>query len=84
MTYEEIFEPIEVITYFDQGVLKPLRFRWKGTVYKISQIHSHWTIPQPRGREHHFSVSAGSPDSFELVFNTEDLNWQLARVAMEG
>lgn len=84
MTCEEIFEPIEVISYFQHGVLKPLRFRWKGNVYKISRIHSHWAVPQGRGREHHFSVSAGGADSFEIVFNTEDLNWQLARVAMEG
>ena len=84
MTHEEIFEPIEVITYFDRGTVRPLRFRWKGTVYKISRIYSHWIVSRGRGREHHFSVSADSPDHFELVFNTDDLNWQLARVAMNG
>ncbi len=81
MMPEDIFEPIEVITYFERGTLRPLRFRWKGTVYKISRVYSHWIVPRGNGREHHFSVSAGTPDSFELIFNTGDLNWQLARIA---
>lgn len=84
MIYEEVFEPVEVITIFQNGLMQPLRFRWKGNVYKVSKIHSHWTTPQGQACEHHFAVSAGSPDSFELVFNNDDLNWQLARVALEG
>lgn len=84
MIYEEVFEPIEVITVFRNGVLQPLRFKWKDSVYKISKIHSRWSVPQGQNRTYHFAVSSGSPDSFEIVFNAEDLNWQLARVAMDG
>ena len=28
MTFEDIFEPIEVISHFKDGELRPLRFKW--------------------------------------------------------
>ncbi|NIR47711.1 hypothetical protein GWO43_04565 [candidate division KSB1 bacterium] len=84
MGYEDIFEPIQVITFFEEGKLYPLRFKWKGQVYKIKRVNSHWSVKEGMGRQHHFSVTANTPDCFELVFDTTDFNWQLARVYLEG
>lgn len=84
MAYEEIHEPIEVITFFEEGKLHPLRFKWKGQVYKITRVNSHWSVQEGLSRQYHFSVTANSPDCFELVFDTVDFNWQLARVYLEG
>lgn len=84
MVYEEVFEPIDVITVFRNGALQPLRFKWKDSVYRISKVQSRWTVPQGQGRVYHFAVSTGSPDSFEIIFSANDLRWQLARVAMDG
>ena len=84
MAYEEIQEPIEVITFFEQGKIHPLRFKWKGEVYKITRVNSRWSTQVGLGREYHFSVTANSPDCFELVFDTTDFNWQLAVVYLEG
>lgn len=84
MSYEEIYEPIEVITFFEQGKLHPLRFRWKGEVYKITKVNSFWSVQQGLGRECHFSVTTNSPDCFELTFDTANFDWQLARVYLEG
>lgn len=84
MSYEEVHDPIEVITFFEQGKLRPLRFKWKGQVYKISRVHSSWSVREGLSRQCHFSVTAGTPDCFELVFDTSDFNWKLARVCLEG
>ncbi len=84
MIYEEIFEPVDVITLFQNGILQPLRFKWQGSVYKVAKVQSHWMVPLGRGRAHHFAVSTGSPDSYELIFNSYNLNWQLARVGLDG
>ncbi|MCA9744161.1 hypothetical protein KC734_21670 [candidate division KSB1 bacterium] len=84
MVYEEVFEPIDVITVFQNGKLQPLRFKWKDSVYRISKVQSHWMVPQAQGRAYHFAVTTGSPDSFEIIFSDSDLKWQLARVAMDG
>ncbi|MFQ5770426.1 MAG: DUF6504 family protein [bacterium] len=84
MSFEEIFEPIEVITFFEQGKLHPLRFKWKGQVYKISRVNSHWSVQEGLSRQYHFSVTAETPDCFELIFDTSDFSWELARVYLEG
>jgi hypothetical protein len=84
MAYEDIFEPIEVITFFQQGALHPLRFKWKGKVYKITRVNGTWSVQEGLSRQVHFSVTADTPDCFELIFDTADFNWQLARVCLEG
>jgi hypothetical protein len=82
--FEDIFEPIEVITYFRDGQLQPLRFRWNGRVYRIQQINGQWQEFQGRGRQVHYSVSSGNSDNFELLFDSGDFSWQLARIGLEG
>jgi len=84
MPHEEIHETVDVITFFQQGRLHPLRFKWKGAVYKITRVNSSWSVRDGLSRQFHFSVSADSPDCFELIFDTADFNWELARVYLEG
>ncbi len=84
MHFEELFEPIEVISYFRDGTIQPLKFRWNGRVYKISQVHGQWKARNGEQYQYHFSVSCGSPDCFELVFDTADFTWYVARVCLEG
>lgn len=84
MAYEEIDEPVEVITFFQDGKLYPLRFKWQGQVYKITSVNSRWSERIGLGRKIHFSVSANTPDCYELIFDTEDLAWNLKCVFLEG
>ncbi len=84
MVYEEIFEPIEVITFFENGHVRPLRFKWKGNVYRIRRVNGTWSTRDGDRYQVYFSVNAEGPDCFELVFNAGDFKWQLARVALEG
>ena len=84
MVYEDIFESIEVISLFKEGIIKPLRFKWNGRVYKISRINGHWVSPQGYNKQYHFSLIADSSDYFEIVLDTSNFEWQLARVCLEG
>jgi len=81
MPSQEIHDTIEVITLFDHGGLQPLRFRWNGRVYKISEVNSIWSLPQNQYRTYHFSVRSQGADCFEIVFDPESFHWQLARVS---
>jgi hypothetical protein len=84
MIYEDIFEPIEVISLFKDGKIKPLRFKWNGRVYKINRLNGHWISPQGYTKQYHFSLMADTYDYFEIMFDTSNFEWQIARVCLEG
>ncbi len=84
MYCEDLFESIDVITYFRNGKLIPLKFRWNGRIYKVKQVNGSWKENQGYGRQYHFSVQADGSDCFELLFDTSDFSWQLARVCLDG
>ena len=84
MKFEDIYEPIEVITHFQEGRLRPLRFKWNGRVYKIRQWNGFWINRQGSNRQYHFSVQADNSDFVELMFDDADLQWQIARVCLDG
>jgi hypothetical protein len=84
MRYEDIGDPIEVITLFRDGVIKPLKFRWKGRVYRVNRVNGGWCSDEGSARFHHFSVMSDGPDVYELAYNTADLHWELCRVCLVG
>ena len=43
-----------------------------------------WKENQGYGQQYHFSVQAAGADCFELLFDSSDFSWQLARVCLEG
>jgi len=84
MIYEDVFQRIEVITLFQHGKIKPLRFRWNERAYKISKINGGWVSDEGINRYYHFSVMSDGPDCFELTFDLRNMSWELSRVCMDG
>ncbi|APF17554.1 hypothetical protein [Caldithrix abyssi] len=84
MIFEDIFEPIEVISHFKDGQIRPLRFKWNGRVYKVHQLNGHWVSNQGYSKQYHFSVMADTSDYFELLFDSGNFDWQIARVCLDG
>ena len=80
MMFEEIHEIIEVIVYFDGEKFRPIRFRWSGRAYQVSQINSTWSMRKGNIREYHFHVSTKESGSFELIYNTDNFVWKIGRV----
>ncbi len=84
MIYEDVFEPVEVITLFQHGKIKPVKFRWNDRVYKVSKINGGWVSDEGINRHYHFSVMSDGPDCFELTFDSRNMTWELTRVCMDG
>ena len=84
MTYEDVFQPIEVITLFQHGKIQPIKFRWNERVYKVEKVNGGWVSDEGINRMYHFSVMSQGPDCFELTYDSRSLKWELTRVCIEG
>jgi len=58
----------------------PTEIIWEGRTYKIKKIGMHHTYRDGRTLKHVFSCIANNI-FFRLVFNTENLHWQLEEIA---
>jgi hypothetical protein len=70
--------------HFDKFGMHPLRVKWHKRSYRVIQVNGTWASNKGRNRMYHFHVSTDNSDSFELIFNTDHMNWQLGRVWIEG
>lgn len=62
----------------------PLRFLWNGRTYKVKRVNTRWKERLGNSLQLHFSINSDGPDCFELIFDTSDFSWQIARVYLEG
>jgi len=81
---EEVNEPIDVVTVFRDGGMCPVKFRWAGRTYPIARIAYRWVTREGAYGLHHFAVVADGEEVYEIVLNSHDLKWQLAKVHMKG
>lgn len=81
--YEEIHENIDVIAWFHDRKLEPLRFRWKGRAYKVTSLNGVWKLGYGRTEIHHFSVSVSDVKCFKITFDVGDFGWKLERLFLE-
>lgn len=81
---EKVQEPVEVLTKFVEGKIRPLRFRWRGRVYTVSEVTGSWIKQVGEHRLHFFSVGAGSRESYELCYQARTSVWTLENVYVEG
>jgi hypothetical protein len=84
LAFEEMNEKIEVIGYFDSRTMRPLRFRWRGRAYHISQVNGVWSTPLGRDKEYHFHVTTKEAGSFEMIYNNNGFSWRLVRSCLDG
>jgi hypothetical protein len=80
----EIKESIKVMAIFDSGNsgdsdVKPVRFKWRGTVYPIKEITYRWHSSLGAAPLIHFSVSDGAT-LFEITYNKSTLGWSIENV----
>lgn len=81
---EAVDHPIEVLSLFRNDRVRPLRFRWRGRVFKVRRVTGEWTRREGVGWVRYFSVLAENQDYFELAYETERNRWRICRVWMEG
>ena len=82
--YEEFDEPIEVIAWYKDGHLHPLRFRWNSRVFRIARITGHWIVHEGQDRCHHYAVLCEGSDVFEICYDLKNMAWRLRSVYLDG
>ena len=84
MQFVDVHQPIEMIAWFTGAKLRPLRFRWKGEVYRVRRVNGSWINESGRVRNVYYSVQSDQPDTYELCFNSRDLQWMITRIGVDG
>jgi len=80
---EEVNEPIDVLTIFRDGTMRPVKFKWAGKTYTISRVTFEWVSKEGSYPVYHFAVMADGDDVFEIFLNTFTMRWTLAKVHMK-
>jgi hypothetical protein len=83
MKFETINEAVEVITYFHNKEMKPIRFRWRDRAYHVLNVNGVWHDVVGRDREYHFHVATKESGTFELIYNTGGFVWKIGRVCVD-
>lgn len=78
--YEEVNEPIEVVSLFKGGKAQPLIFRWRSHLYKIQQVNFYHKVTEGKDLIHAFSVSSEQEGAFKISFNPNSLVWRLNQI----
>ncbi len=81
---EKVQEPVEVLGRFHEGKIQPLRFRWRGRVFTITETTGTWVKRAGEHRVHYFSVGVGTRDYYELSYQARTSNWFLENIYLEG
>lgn len=81
---EKVQEPIEVLSRFVEGKVQPMRFRWRGRVFTVSEITGTWLKRTGDQPSHFFSVGVGTHDHYELCFRPRSCQWTLENIYQDG
>ena len=82
--YEHLDESIAVIALFEQGRLRPIRFRWKDRVYRIARITGQWIAYQGQRKLHHYAALCEGSSVFELCYDPANTAWRLQGVHLDA
>lgn len=70
-------ENIDVISVFRKKTVRPAKFRYAGRTHKVERILYTWVTREGGYPVHHFSVTTGDANRFELSLNTYTMNWTI-------
>lgn len=77
--FETLNQPVDVLTAFLDGRVRPLRFRWKGRVIRVRKVTGEWSRREGSNRLTYFSVEGPGAETYELCYDPRDLSWILCK-----
>jgi hypothetical protein len=77
--FETHDEPVDVLTAFLDGRIRPLRFRWKGRVVRVRKVTGEWSRREGSYRLAYFSVEGPGAESYELCYDPRGPSWRLCK-----
>lgn len=81
---EELHEPIDAVTIFENGAIRPVKIKWGGRVYPIERVAYQWVTRDGIHQVRHFAVALDTGTLCEITLHTHSLRWTLCKVQMEG
>jgi len=76
----QVFETVEVIGYFHNLKFEIIKFKWRNSIYNVSEMNAYWKTPQGNNFVQHYSVICGRQNVIcELSFNPADFKWELVQ-----
>ena len=76
---ESLSDPVDVLTAFVDGRMRPLRFRWKGRVVRVRRITGEWSRREGQSVLQYFAVEGVGTDTYELCYDPRGPRWILSR-----
>ena len=80
---QEVNEPIDVLSVFRDGRVRPVKFKWAGRTLAVSRIAYSWVTRMGAHAVHHFSLIAGSREVYEIFFDSHHMAWRLERIHLD-
>jgi len=82
--FETLSDPVDVLTAFVEGRMRPLRFRWQGRVVRVKSVTGEWTRREGQSLLRYYSVDGKTGESYELCYDARGPRWTLTRAWMGG
>ena len=77
--FESLNDPVDVLTAFTEGVIDPLRFRWKGKVIRVRKVTGRWSRREGQTVLRYFAVECDADGTYELCYDPRGPRWLLRR-----
>lgn len=77
--FESLDDAVDVLTAYVDGRVEPLRFRWKGNVFRVRRVSGRWSRREGQTVLRYFAVEAGDHATYELCYDPRGSRWRLSR-----
>jgi hypothetical protein len=77
--FESLSDPVDVLTVFVDGKVRPLRFRWQGRVIRVRRVSGEWTRREGQALLRYYAVEGAPAGTYELCFDPRGPGWILSR-----
>ena len=77
--FESLNDPVDVLTAFVDGSMRPIRFRWQGRVVRVRRVTGQWARREGQAVLRYFAVQGAKDDSYELCYDARGPSWVLSR-----
>lgn len=68
---------VDVLTFFENGKMDPIKFKMNGKVYPVKRIYKKWQVKHGASQLQHFLIESSNNNNFELRFDSSRNTWQL-------
>lgn len=80
MSLKVMLKKIDVLTFFEDGKIDPIKFRMNGRVYPVKRIHKQWIDEDSGTPLHNFIIQSDNDHNFQIQFDSSQFTWGLRQI----